>query len=239
MRGDYLGIDMPAHVDALRDGGARFLTDAFRATGALDADGAVRAITELREFRGGSTGRKALLAVEYDRGDLPADLFVKFSRDFDDAGRDGGRTQMEFEVRFALLSPDAGVPDRGAEVPVRRLPRTVGHRAADHRSNPIRGQRYRAALRQVHGLRDARPGRPLPGPARRARSARGHPQGRPAARRTRRPVPSRHGAAVGRRHVSRTQPISYSAVSTGSPNSRPPSPDSCPPTFALPSSLAD
>ncbi len=104
VRGDYLGIDMPAHAGALRDGGARFLTDAFRATGALEADGTVRAITELREFRGGSTGRKALLSVEYDRADLPADLFVKFSRDFDDAGRDGGRTQMEFEVRFALLS---------------------------------------------------------------------------------------------------------------------------------------
>lgn len=110
VRGDYLGIDMPAHVGALRDGGARFLTDAFRATGVLEADGTVRAITELREFRGGSTGRKALLAVEYDRGDLPADLFVKFSRDFDDAGRDGGRMQMEFEVRFALLSKTPGFP---------------------------------------------------------------------------------------------------------------------------------
>ncbi|MFI5508908.1 hypothetical protein ACIA48_15650 [Mycobacterium sp. NPDC051804] len=109
VRGDYLGIDMPAHIDALRDGGARFLTEAFRAAGALN-DGTVTAITELREFRGGSTGRKALLSVDYDRDDLPADLFVKFSRDFDDAGRDGGRTQMEFEVRFALLSQTPGFP---------------------------------------------------------------------------------------------------------------------------------
>ena len=68
------------------------------------------AVTELTEFRGGSTGRKALLSVEYDRGDLPADLFVKFSRDFDDAARDGGRTQMEFEVRFALLSQTPEFP---------------------------------------------------------------------------------------------------------------------------------
>jgi hypothetical protein len=110
VQGDHLGIEFPAHVDALRDGGAHFLTEAFRATGALPADGTVHAVTELAEFRGGSTGRKALLAVEYDRADLPADLFVKFSRDFDDAARDGGRTQMEFEVRFALLSNTPGFP---------------------------------------------------------------------------------------------------------------------------------
>ena len=88
VRGDYLGLDMPAHNDALRDGGPRFLTEAFQATGALASDGMVRAITELTEFRGGSTGRKALLSVVYDGADLPTGLFVKFSRDFDDAGRD-------------------------------------------------------------------------------------------------------------------------------------------------------
>ncbi|MGE2688960.1 hypothetical protein [Mycolicibacterium pulveris] len=111
VRGDYLGIDMPAHADALRAGGAPFLTEAFRRSGALTADARVAAVTELREFRGGSTGRKALLSVDYSGADgLPTDLFVKFSRDFDDAARDGGRTQMEFEVRFALLSRMPGFP---------------------------------------------------------------------------------------------------------------------------------
>jgi len=110
VRGDFLGLDMPAHTDALRDGGPRFLTEAFRATGALAPENAVTAITELEEFRGGSTGSKALLSVAYDGADLPTDLFVKFSRDFDDAGRDRGRTQMEFEVRFALLSRTPGFP---------------------------------------------------------------------------------------------------------------------------------
>ena len=33
------------------------------------------------------------------------DLFVKFSRDFDDPIRDNGRTQMEMEVRFAFHVP--------------------------------------------------------------------------------------------------------------------------------------
>lgn len=110
VRGDYLGLDMPAHADALRAGGAPFLTEAFRRSGALTAREAVAAITELREFRGGSTGRKALLSVDYDDARLPGDLFVKFSRDFDDVARDRGRTQMEFEVRFALLSRMPGFP---------------------------------------------------------------------------------------------------------------------------------
>ncbi|MGV0794437.1 hypothetical protein [Mycolicibacterium sp. XJ1819] len=110
VRGDYFGLDMPPHADALRDGGAAFLTAAFRRCGALAGDNAVCAVTDLREFRGGSTGRKALLSVSYERGGLPRDLFVKFSRDFDDAVRDRGRTQMEFEVRFALLSRMPGFP---------------------------------------------------------------------------------------------------------------------------------
>lgn len=105
VRGDYLGLDMPAHADALRTGGAPFLTEAFRRSGALTAGDTVQSITDLREFRGGSTGRKAMLSVDYDGTvRLPTDLFVKFSRDFGDAARDRGRTQMEFEVRFALLS---------------------------------------------------------------------------------------------------------------------------------------
>ena len=104
VRGDHLGLEIPAHADALRDAGPAFLTEAFRASSALPDGATVRAVTEVREFRGGSTGRKALLTVDHDRADLPTDLFVKFSRDLDDPARDRGRTQMEFEVRFALLS---------------------------------------------------------------------------------------------------------------------------------------
>jgi len=104
VRGDHFGLDMPAHADALRSGGPQFLTEVFRASGALGPDDSVTAVTGLTEFRGGSTGRKALLSVAYDRAELPMELFAKFSRDFDDPARDIGRTQMEFEVRFALLS---------------------------------------------------------------------------------------------------------------------------------------
>ncbi|HEY9265219.1 MAG TPA: hypothetical protein VIQ11_11485, partial [Mycobacterium sp.] len=110
--GDHLGLDIPADAAALRDGGADFLTAAFRRAGALADDNAVVAIEDLSEFRGGSTGRKALLALRYRQQpcELPCDLFVKFSRDFDDPGRDLGRSQMADEVRFALLTRELGFP---------------------------------------------------------------------------------------------------------------------------------
>lgn len=102
--GNLLELKIPAHGAALHAGGAGFLTDAFRATGALAADNRVTRITEFAEIRGGSTGRKLLLSVDYDKPGPPNRLFVKFSRDFDDAARDRGRVQMESEVRLALLS---------------------------------------------------------------------------------------------------------------------------------------
>lgn len=109
--GDHYGLAIPADPAALQNGGARFLTRAFRASQALQ-DNAVRRVTELREVAGGSTGRKAMLSVEYDHPapDLATDLFVKFSRDFGDPARDRGKTQMEPEVRFATLSRTPGFP---------------------------------------------------------------------------------------------------------------------------------
>ena len=95
----------------MRGGGTRFLTDAFRAAGLLQ-DNSVARITELREVPGGSTGRKVMLAVRYDEPapHLHTDLFVTFSRDFDNPIRDRGKTQMEPEVRFASLSRAPGFP---------------------------------------------------------------------------------------------------------------------------------
>lgn len=112
VQGDMLRLDMPAHREALRAGGTDFLTRAFRAAGALPADNAVTAITRLEECGGGSTGRKLLLSVAYAKSDpaLHHDLFVKFSRDFDDPLRDRARFQMERETQFALLSRSPGFP---------------------------------------------------------------------------------------------------------------------------------
>jgi len=104
--GDQSGVAIPIDPAALRDGGSRFLTDAFRTHGALPADNAVTRIVDFREVAGGSTGRKVMLSVEYacPAAGLHTELFVKFSRDLDNPIRDLGKTQMEPEVRFAALS---------------------------------------------------------------------------------------------------------------------------------------
>lgn len=115
-RGDVLGHDFPVHVEALRTAGPAFLTRAFRAAGSLEVDNRVMEVTHLEAFSGGSTGRKAVLSVVYERPgpSLPEELFVKFSRDLDSEIRDRGKRQMESEVRFGLLSR---IPDLPVAVP--------------------------------------------------------------------------------------------------------------------------
>jgi len=110
--GDDLGLDLPAHAEALRRGGAEWLTRAFRASGALGQSGSVRRITQCEELVVGGTGAKLLLSVEYAgmAGDLPTDLFVKFSRNFEDRIRDANRHHMLPEIRFASLSRDPAFP---------------------------------------------------------------------------------------------------------------------------------
>ncbi|WP_134058004.1 hypothetical protein [Mycolicibacterium litorale] len=110
--GDHLGLPVPATAAALRDGGEAFLTKAFRAFGALGEDNEVARVGRCEELTGGSTGRKLLLDVEYahPQPGLRTDLFVKFSRDFDDPVRDRGRTQMASEVVFAVLARTPGFP---------------------------------------------------------------------------------------------------------------------------------
>jgi hypothetical protein len=67
-----------------------FLTNAFRAAGALAADNRVSEITQFEECPGRSTGRKLLLSVDYEKPapNLFNRPFMKFSRDFDDAIRE-------------------------------------------------------------------------------------------------------------------------------------------------------
>jgi len=110
--GDAFGLAMPAHIEALRQGGASFLTQAFRAAGSLGKDNAVARIARLEECKGGGTGAKLYLSVEYERPspELPAELFAKFSRAFGNEIRDRQKIQMEGEVWFALLSRMEGFP---------------------------------------------------------------------------------------------------------------------------------
>lgn len=113
VRGDMLGLGIPAHRVSLAAGGEAFLTRAFRAAGALSSDNRVTRITRFEECPGGSTGSKLFLSVDYQTPSpqLHSDLFVKFSRDFDNEIRDRARIQMQSEVQFALLS-------RGPDFPI-------------------------------------------------------------------------------------------------------------------------
>ncbi len=153
--GDHTGCRFPRDPAAFRDGDVAFLTKAFRAR-------------RLGRRRCGSTGAKKSPAaapaarcvagrrLRKARGpDLHTELFVKFSRDFDDPVRDRGRTQMESEVRLASLSLPPGFPHRGAAHAVRRLPPRNRHRNSDQPANPVRLQRNRAAVSQMPRLRDA------------------------------------------------------------------------------------
>lgn len=110
--GDLTGLFFPSHSDALRGAGEDFLTEAFRAAGALPMDNRVARITRFEECPGGGTGRKLFLSVAYEKSDtrLHSNLFVKFSRDFDDEIRDRSRHMMDSEVRLAMLSRDPHFP---------------------------------------------------------------------------------------------------------------------------------
>jgi hypothetical protein len=110
--GDMLNVAIPAHATALHEGGTRFLSKAFHASGALPRDNHVASITQFEECPGGSTGRKLLLSVAYEQParELHTELFVKFSRDFDNEIRDRSRNQLESEVRLALLSRTPAFP---------------------------------------------------------------------------------------------------------------------------------
>lgn len=110
--GDTTGLAIPADPQTLREAGAEFLTTAMRRFGTLAPDNSVDRILRFEECGGGSTGRKALLDVEYTRPQpgLRTELFVKFSRDFDNPRRDRGKSQMELEVNFAVLSVRTDLP---------------------------------------------------------------------------------------------------------------------------------
>lgn len=115
--GDATGVAFPTSVDAFYEAGAAFLTDAFRATGALSDDNAVVEIVAVKEFFGGGMGRKLWLDVRYARPQegLHDTLFAKFTREFGDPLRELFSPVMEPEVRFALLSRQ---PDFPVRVPV-------------------------------------------------------------------------------------------------------------------------
>ncbi len=110
--GDATGLSLPAHGEALAKAGVAFLTQAFHAFGSLAENNRIARITRLEPCTGGSTGTKLFLTVEYacDEPSLHTELFIKFSRDFNNRHRDWQRHEMESEVRFAAISRLPGFP---------------------------------------------------------------------------------------------------------------------------------
>ena len=104
--GEIFGIEIPADAETLVSGGTDFLTKAFRTSGALAANNRVSRIVEAKQFFGGGTGKKLLLTVAYElpAANLPEQLFIKFSRNFDNELWDRARFMMISEANFAVLS---------------------------------------------------------------------------------------------------------------------------------------
>ncbi len=110
--GEIFGLAIPADPETLLSGGADFLTEAFRASGALAANNKVRRVAKAQEFAGGGTGRKLLLtlAYEFPGPALPERLFIKFSRNFANELWDRARFMMISEANFAVLSRSPDFP---------------------------------------------------------------------------------------------------------------------------------
>jgi hypothetical protein len=110
--GEIFGLEIPADAEALIAGGTDFLTKAFHASSALAANNRVSRIVEAKEFIGGGTGKKLLLTVAYESPEpnLPEQLFIKFSRNFDNELWDRARAVMISEANFAVLSRSPDFP---------------------------------------------------------------------------------------------------------------------------------
>jgi hypothetical protein len=114
VRGDSTGLLIPAHPGALRTAGAEFLTTAFHAYGSLSRTNSVVCIERFEPYLAGSTGQKISLVARYahPEEDLPNELFVKFSRDFNNAFRDRRRSELEAEIKLCELSRLPAFPIR-------------------------------------------------------------------------------------------------------------------------------
>ena len=126
-------MSFPADPAALRDGGVAFLTNAFHASGALGGQNRVARIARCEEVPAAAPVARWCWTstTEEPHAELPTELFVKFSRDFDDPVRDRGRTQMESEVQVRGTVAAPGFPDLGAARSVRRLSPRQRHGCPD------------------------------------------------------------------------------------------------------------
>jgi hypothetical protein len=78
--GDHYGLAFPISPQMLVEFGAAFLTEAFRASGAMSADNEVTAIIAMKPINVPGASERALLTIAYarDESGLHTKLFVKF-----------------------------------------------------------------------------------------------------------------------------------------------------------------
>jgi hypothetical protein len=110
--GEIFGLEIPADAATLVSGGTDFLTKVFRASGALATNNRVNRIVRAEEFIGGGSGKKLLLNLAYESPEpaLSEQLFIKFSRNFDNELWDRARFMMISEANFAVLSRSPDFP---------------------------------------------------------------------------------------------------------------------------------
>lgn len=114
VQGRTFGIDIPTSVESFRRAGSDFLTEAFRAAGALSADNSITQIMRCDEFEAGGMGPKLKLDVAYarDAPNLHRTLFVKLPRPFGDPLRQLFAPVVEPEIRLYLLARSSAFPVR-------------------------------------------------------------------------------------------------------------------------------
>ena len=110
--GEIFGLKFPATPEALLSNGTDFLTRAFHRAGAIAPTNRVSRITAAEEFFGGGTGKKLLLTLAYEAPEagVSEELFLKFSRNFDNELWDRARMTMVGEAYFAVLSRTPDFP---------------------------------------------------------------------------------------------------------------------------------
>lgn len=112
--GKIFGLAIPADAETLLSDGPAFLTKAFHTIGTLNTRNRVNRIVHAEDIVAGGTGKKLLLKVEYElpEPDLFNELFIKFSRNFDNELWDRARSMMISEANFAVLSRSSDFPVR-------------------------------------------------------------------------------------------------------------------------------
>ena len=110
--GEIFDLKFPATPEVLLSNGTDFLTKAFHASGAIAPTNRVCRIAAAEEFFGGGTGKKLLLTLAYDTPEpgVSHELFLKFSRNFDNELWDRARMTMVGEAHFAVLSRASDFP---------------------------------------------------------------------------------------------------------------------------------